>query len=482
MKPILIIIAFFVTTTAFAQKDPFAVERSTAVLKGNVKNFPDKFWEFALTGYFNNNMITVTVDEQGNFSKTISFDGSAQDIYLYLNNDAITIDVRKNDTIEINWDATDFSNSFKVKAKDFSRDNELQTMMTLYHLYRQKYLDLSRSLYDKAPDSVKFAQVNDLYNKELATICSGGKYRNPKLINDAYFKYVGLLSNHRLLPAYDLVVKDTAYKNNSPLKQYQLQSEMAFNENPEYRDFIFNYLRFASPLNGWSLIGTKEEDAEKTVPFSPAWSDYYAALAYMCLYQQRDWFITKCIMFDFQVYSFSDAEAVYKDFLPKMKVKAYADSLTAYYHNALTLKPGNMAPDFTLVDTAGKKVSLKDLRGKVVYIDFWGVGCGPCLYDIKNAVPQLHEKYKDKNIVFVNICVDTDTKTWKYNLANLKLSGTNLLAEGWTRNPVCKSYNIVGIPHYYIIGADGKIADNNSERPSSGDMLYEKLDNVLNNK
>ncbi len=489
MKHYLFILCLLSSTIVFAQGDIFPVEKCTAVIKGNVKNNTDKFWELGLTGYFNSTQISVPIDEKGNFSKTIGFDGNAQDLYLYLNNDAVTIDIRKNDTIETNWDAKDFNNSFTVKAANEKRNKELQVKLLIVKNFRKPFMDLYRSLYtDKLTDSVKFIRINNLYNQEIETVFTS-KVITDKLFNDIYYKYTSMLSSHHLLPAYDLFIKDTVGKNHSwPLtalvvnkKWYKNESESTFKTSSEARDFIFNYVRFNKPLDGNVLIGSKD-DAAKARPFSPAWSDYYQALASLGLYQQRDWFITKSIMMDFEYYSFDDATAVYKDFIPKIKVKAYADTLAVFYKNVLTLKPGNMAPDFTLINNEGKTVSLKDLRGKVVYIDFWGVGCGPCINDIKNAVPQFHEKYKDKNIEFVNICVDVKADTWKYNLASLKLGGINLLAEGWTNNPVCKKYNVNGIPHYYIIGADGKIVDNNSPRPSDGEQLYAKLDKLLNNK
>jgi thiol-disulfide isomerase/thioredoxin len=117
---------------------------------------------------------------------------------------------------------------------------------------------------------------------------------------------------------------------------------------------------------------------------------------------------------------------------------------------------------FTLKNDKGQSVSLSDFKGKVVYIDFWGVGCGPCIYDIKNHVPKLHEHYKNKDVVFLNICVDSKDKEWKEALEKHKLDGVNMIAEGWTNHPVCKAYNVSGIPHYILIDKNGKMVNNNA--------------------
>ena len=483
MRYYLSLIGIFLSTCLFAQNNTFEIKRCSAVIKGNVKNNTDQFWEFFQTGYFNNEVVSVPLDKNGNFNKTIWFDDDIQDLGLYLNNDAITIYVQKNDTITINWDTKDFDNTFQLTNSQKIRTAETKNMLSLYKLYMKPFLDLYKSLYaDKLTAPAKYAKINNLYNQEIQTVFDN-KTTYSKVLNDIYYQYTSLMQSNGLLPAYSLTITDTTGKSNLlfPLIHnsidYHIQSEEAFLESANYRDFLFDYVRFYKPFNSASLEGSDYE--HKAVPFSAPWADYYSGLANFSLYQLRDWYITRSIMFDFQFYSFDEAEAVYKDFISKIKVPAYADTLAIFYKNAKNLKPGNMAPNFTLTNVDGKPVSLSDMRSKAVFIDFWGVGCGPCMDEIKNYTRQVHEKYKDKNIVFVNICVDSHEPEWKNSLKETGLSGINLIAEGWTRNPVCKQYGIQGIPHYIVIDANGKIVDNNSPRPSETDRLYPELDKAI---
>ncbi len=46
--------------------------------------------------------------------------------------------------------------------------------------------------------------------------------------------------------------------------------------------------------------------------------------------------------------------------------------------DAVSLKPGQTAPDFTVQDPEGKSWKLSDYRGHYVYIDFWASWCKPC--------------------------------------------------------------------------------------------------------
>ncbi|PKL84036.1 MAG: alkyl hydroperoxide reductase [Ignavibacteriae bacterium HGW-Ignavibacteriae-3] len=81
-----------------------------------------------------------------------------------------------------------------------------------------------------------------------------------------------------------------------------------------------------------------------------------------------------------------------------------------------------LAPDFTLPTSDGKVITLSDLKGKVVIIDFWATWCPPCRKGIPDLI-QLKKKYGAKGFEIVGISVDTDTKDevvpfikdWKIN-------------------------------------------------------------------
>jgi thiol-disulfide isomerase/thioredoxin len=75
---------------------------------------------------------------------------------------------------------------------------------------------------------------------------------------------------------------------------------------------------------------------------------------------------------------------------------------------------GKAAPGFTLVDLAGKKVSLADYKGKPVVIDFWATYCAPC----KLEMPWFEEftaKYKSQGLVVLG--VDQDDSAGKEEIA-----------------------------------------------------------------
>ena len=79
---------------------------------------------------------------------------------------------------------------------------------------------------------------------------------------------------------------------------------------------------------------------------------------------------------------------------------------------------GNPAPDFTVQD-ADRKVSLHDLRGKVVVLNFWATWCPPCVEEMPSLV-KMQSDLKDR-VVVLAVSVDEDERTYhsflkKYNV------------------------------------------------------------------
>lgn len=135
------------------------------------------------------------------------------------------------------------------------------------------------------------------------------------------------------------------------------------------------------------------------------------------------------------------------------------------------LKAGMKSPNFKYRDVNGKWVSLKDFRGKYVYIDFWSMGCGPCMAEVE-YLKQLTKNFEGKNIVFVGISSDKDWDKWKVFVKEHELPGVQLNREN--DRSFAKAYRVSWIPRFLLIDKKGRIVNPDMFWPSSG-MLEKNL-------
>jgi thiol-disulfide isomerase/thioredoxin len=135
-----------------------------------------------------------------------------------------------------------------------------------------------------------------------------------------------------------------------------------------------------------------------------------------------------------------------------------------------------VAPNFTLDNIDGAKVSLTDFKGKVVYIDFWATWCGPCLAEMPHS-KKLREKFAgNKDIIFMYVSVDNsdNEEDWKAVVKKKDIVGVNLIArDGGKEERVGERYGLQYIPRFVLIDKTGKVA--NFEAPTPGDSKTEEL-------
>ncbi len=113
------------------------------------------------------------------------------------------------------------------------------------------------------------------------------------------------------------------------------------------------------------------------------------------------------------------------------------------------------APAFTLVDTAGKTVNLKDFQGQVVYLTFWASWCKPCLNGFKNTTT-IRQKLAAQGVVLINVTTDSSTQKWKETMDRISMPGLNLY--GGNNDQLKRDYELSKLPAYYIINKKGEFA------------------------
>lgn len=135
---------------------------------------------------------------------------------------------------------------------------------------------------------------------------------------------------------------------------------------------------------------------------------------------------------------------------------------------------GDPAPAFSLQSLDGYAVSLADLRGDPVVINFWASWCIPCAQEHPYLV-RLAQKYKEQGVVFLGVLYsDTEPKARTF----LKKHGTSYptLLDPDQRTAI--DYGVAGVPETYVLNKQGEIVKKFTG-PMNPQSLSALLDSLL---
>jgi peroxiredoxin len=117
------------------------------------------------------------------------------------------------------------------------------------------------------------------------------------------------------------------------------------------------------------------------------------------------------------------------------------------------LQVGNLAPDFTLGSTRDTRVSLSELQGKIVILNFWASWCGYCTIEVP-ALESIHNEYGPQGVVVLAVNQGENLQTVERFAWNNGIHFTVWLDEdAWAGN----IYQVRGIPTTYFIDREGII-------------------------
>jgi len=117
-------------------------------------------------------------------------------------------------------------------------------------------------------------------------------------------------------------------------------------------------------------------------------------------------------------------------------------------------------------------------KNMVLYIDFWGTFCGPCITDFKYA-SKLKEYYRGKDVAFIYLCERGDEKRWNDIIKEFKVSGDHYLLNNRQYVGLSKMFNLTYVPRYILIDKTGKIIDADAPRPWNELELRHLIDKYL---
>ena len=111
------------------------------------------------------------------------------------------------------------------------------------------------------------------------------------------------------------------------------------------------------------------------------------------------------------------------------------------------------APDFTLRNTEGRNLRLKEQRGQVVLVNFWASWCGPCKQEMPH-LNRLHDKYRSAGFVLLGVNIDEDAQLGAATAGRWGLKFPVLLD---TDKTVVRQYDLGSMPATVLIDRDGRV-------------------------
>ncbi|WP_027002583.1 TlpA family protein disulfide reductase [Hugenholtzia roseola] len=410
---------------------------------------------------------TVFFEKRGNNLWEATFEGEKMPQTWYLNGEKVMfyffVQADEKISIRVGEDGVVSFESGKWQAQNqyFHKQNDI-LQATLSDLYPKEPKDFVKNLYQlqakrlenyhttfPKPDSL-FDDFMQIYfqvetNQSLGAYPffhnrSTGKVEMVREMPDAYLDTFPLVkpSKYDFYP-YSVIISELRSSYTRDCKQHTLKNKpiTVLDSDKKYNYFLCNYQN----LNQITSEKLRKLCLQNFLASSLRmweWQDErFVALAQLTLEELKKLGIT-------------EKEATF------FKVK---------FANYQSLSAGKPFPDFSFLDKDEKRVTLESLKGKVVLVDFWATWCAPCVAEFPHS-KKLMQTFENQEVVFLNICIDSNQADWEKMLTAHQLGGVQVFVSPEESLLLRKNYQISGIPHYFLLDKNGIILKNKTIRPS----------------
>lgn len=382
---------------------------------------------------------------------TVQLDGlDALYANVYYGEKTKNVYLQKGDDVTISFDANDFDNTFAVKGgneKAIDYLNKIQLTGLSNEVYIQPWSEF------KATVDKKIASMKRLL--KARKFAADDKFLKMEEGRITYFYANAFLMypvSHTYLTQDTTLVLGKDYYDT--LRQY-VKEDDDLADNDEYRNY---------------MIETAHVFDEAGKNIRQLYPKVLAEMSYIGENTKSDKVRESLIHFLAFTYvegngveNITDLQNLYYTYVTSPRLNEIFKKACAKWDKAAAGRP---SPMFKGVDVNGKEMTLRDFRGKYIYIDMWATWCGPCQKELP-FLKKLEEKFKGRNIVFVGLSIDQDKAKWAARVKSGALSGTQLnIGKG---SKFQSDYRISGIPRFILLDPNGRIVNPDMTRPSSED-------------
>lgn len=304
-------------------------------------------------------------------------------------------------------------------------------------------------------------------------------FRPESTENQALQGYRNAMTMHRRMLARRL--QADAYRPTALAQNIRLTSSTLWSLSAQYPGTYagqFAAVESLSLLEGWndSLVVAR---AQQIAPTSPYYTDaariarraearrhgHHAALALIDSFEARaDDSPRQVGVKAVRIQAFLDSAQVEAALSAAQRLRAnHSRSSWTHWarrieHEAEHLQPGMTAPDLTVQTLAGDTLSLRELRGAPVVLEYYRPGTD--LYTLQRPLRNtLHDATRSDSVAFVSISVEPDSLANRAFLHNRRQPGHTVFAPKGIEDPIATRYNVVRVPTWFLIDDAGKIVD-----------------------
>lgn len=423
------------------------------VIMGNIKNAPNSKISFTLGNdpiTRDKDVININLDDKGNFKFTYKIHSPRGIVFLIDNNrqNYGNFTAFPGDSVVITGDLLNLKESLKFSGSNRNYDKYRDLFSTGSEKFNNIDFNDPKVNWNKIQDD-----LNVVTNRRLFLLDSVAKLN--KFSKIEYDYACGQIRYVKYSIASSLI--GTAKKTGDPeliqrLYTYDIPIDSSAMISSFFSDYVDTYIGFKY------LIKNDLLDKKANIDIV-----YLKGIYNMGLNQlngvTRDAFLTRQIYYGLK-HGITGISDLYTNYQNDCKSSYFKEIIKNEYALFKITVNKKVKIDYTIESNPKPNLTefLKDFKGKVLLIEFWGSWCMPCIKSIP-SLKEIEQQFKGDSFQMIHIAVSDTRDNLEFAIKKYDLDGLHILLSDQVSKLWRQTINFYSVPYYAIIDSNGKIID-----------------------